>query len=314
MNVAKNESGTMTMTSPKVSVAMPVYNSEKYLAKAVESILAQTFTDFEFLIVDDGSTDASRAILEQYSARDPRIKLVSRPNTGYLVALNEMLERARGQYVARMDADDVALPERFERQVQYLDDHPECVLLASRVIIIDPDGDPLQEMGYALTHEEIDGAFMNAQGQVIYHPSVMYRRRVVLELGCYRPEYYLTEDLDLFLRLAEIGRVASLAEPLLLYREHLHKIGYRRLEQQEDVSRRTLIDAYKRRGKVLPAGTLERFNRRLANPLDTHRTWAWWALMAGHVATARKHAWSCLRLAPLSVDSWRLFYCALRVR
>src|SRR3954452_3787995 len=141
----------IAMNSPKVSVAMPVYNSERYLAKAVESILAQTFTDFEFLIVDDGSTDASRAILENYAARDQRIKLVSRPNTGYLIALNEMLERSLGYYVARMDADDVALPQRFERQVKYLDDHPECVLLGSRVTIIDPDGDPLKEMGAALT-------------------------------------------------------------------------------------------------------------------------------------------------------------------
>ena len=202
------------MKSPRVSVAMPVYNSEKYVAKAVASILAQTFEDFEFLIVDDGSTDASRAILQEYAARDRRIKLTSRPNTGYLVALNEMLRRARGEYIARMDADDVALPERFERQIQYLDDHPECVLLGSRVIIIDPDGDPLREMGDALTHEEIDNALMNAMGQLVYHPSVMFRRQVVLDLGGYRPEYYLTEDLDLFLRLAEVGRVANLAEPL----------------------------------------------------------------------------------------------------
>ena len=177
------------MKPPRVTVAMPVYNCEKYVAKAVESILTQTFEDFEFLIVDDGSTDSSRAILEQYSARDPRIKLVSRPNTGLLVALNEMVGRARGEYVARMDADDVALPGRFERQVQYLDEHPECVLLGSRVIIIDPDGDPLKEMGDALTHDEIDDIFMMHGGQIVYHPSVMYRRQVVLDLGCYRPEF-----------------------------------------------------------------------------------------------------------------------------
>ena len=296
------------MKPPRVTVAMPVYNCEKYVAKAVESILTQTFEDFEFLIVDDGSTDSSRVILEQYSVRDPRIKLVSRPNTGLLVALNEMVGRARGEYVARMDADDIALPGRFERQVQYLDEHPECVLLGSRVIIIDPDGDPLKEMGDALTHDEIDDIFMSTGGQIVYHPSVMYRRQVVLDLGSYRPEFDLTEDLDLFLRLAEVGRVANLAEPLLFYREHLHKIGYRRLEQQVDAARRSLIDAYRRRGKTLPASTLEHLGRRrIGNPLDAQRTWAWWALMGGHVATVRKHAWSSLRLAPFSVDSWKLF-------
>lgn len=299
------------MNPPRISVAMPVYNCEKYLAKAIESILSQTFTDFEFLIVNDGSTDGSLGIIEDYANRDRRIKPVSRANTGLLVALNEMLGRARGEYIARMDADDVALPERFERQVNYLDDHPECVLVGSRVLIIDPDGDPLREMGDALTHEEIDDALMSARGQMIYHPSVMFRRQVVLDLGGYRPKYDLTEDLDLFLRLAEVGRIINLAEPLLQYREHLHKIGYRRIEQQEDAARRTLVDAYHRRGKSLPPGTLERF-RRVRDPLNTRRTWAWWALMAGHLATARKHAWWSLRQAPLSVDSWRLFYCALR--
>src|SRR4051812_8466576 len=95
---------TTTMDAPRVSVVMPVYNAERYITEAVQSILDQTFTDFEFLIVDDGSTDGSRAILERHAASDERIKLVSRPNTGYLVALNEMLGRARGEYVARMDA------------------------------------------------------------------------------------------------------------------------------------------------------------------------------------------------------------------
>jgi glycosyltransferase involved in cell wall biosynthesis len=300
-----------TMDTPRVSVIMPVYNAERYVADAVESILAQTFTDFEFMIVNDGSTDKSLGILEKYAARDERINLVSRPNTGYLVALNAMLGRARGEYVARMDADDVAMPQRFDRQVQYLNEHPECVLVGSRVIIIDPDGDPLTEIGDALTHEEIDEAFMRAQGQMVYHPSVIYRRQVVLDLGGYRPEYNLTEDLDLFLRLAEVGRIVNLAEPLLKYREHFQKIGYRRLKQQIDAGQRTLIDAYCRRGLIPPTGILERC-RRPENLLDVRRTWGWWALMSGHVATARKHGWACLRRSPLSVSSWRLLYCALR--
>ena len=285
------------MDTPQVSVCMPVYNAERYVPEAIESILAQTFTDFEFLIVDDGSTDGSRGVLERYAARDERIKLVSRPNTGYLVALNEMLGRAKGAYVVRMDADDVAMPQRFDRQVQYLNEHPECVLAGSRVIIIDPDGDALKEMGDALTHEEIDGALMKGQGQMVYHPVVMYRRQVVQELGGYRPEYYLTEDLDLFLRLAEVGRIVNLAEPLLQYREHFDKIGYRRLEQQADAERRTLVDAYRRRGMIAPASILEAC-RRSENLLDVRRTWGWWALMSGHVATARKHGWACFRRAP----------------
>src|SRR5512135_2066099 len=142
--------------APAVSVMMPVYNAQRYVAEAIESILAQTFTDFEFLIIDDGSTDGSLPILERYARRHDRIRLISRANTGYLVALNEMLGIARGEFIARMDADDIALPERFERQLCYLADHPGCVMVGSRVIIIGPDGSPLTIMGEALTHEEID--------------------------------------------------------------------------------------------------------------------------------------------------------------
>jgi hypothetical protein len=139
----------------------------------------------------------------------------------------------------------------------------------------------------------------------------MFRRHAVLELGGYRPEYYLTEDLDLFLRLAEVGRIVNLPEPLLKYREHLGKIGYRRLRQQEDAFRRTLVDAHARRGTIPPKGIWDQV-RRSENPLDVRRTWGWWALSSGQKATARKHAWACLRRSPFSVSSWRLFCCALR--
>jgi len=307
----RGEADVTAIDHPRVSVALPVHNCERYVAEAIESILAQTFTDFEFLIVDDGSTDGSLAILQRYAARDQRIQLVSRPNTGYLVALNEMLARARGEYVARMDADDIALPERFDHQIRYLEDHPECVMVGSRVTLIDPDGAPIMVMGEALTHEEIDNALMMAQGQLVYHPVVMFRRQVVLDLGGYRPEYYTTEDLDLFLRLAEVGRIVNLAEPLLKYREHLQKIGYRRAGQQEAAARRTLTDAYRRRGLDLPKDLLDRC-RRGVEPSQVLASWAWMALGAGHVATARKHALTCIRRAPLSLSTWRLVYCALR--
>src|SRR6185312_7739382 len=107
------------VVSPVVSVVMPVFNTERYVARATESILGQSFGDFEFIIIDDGSTDGSRGILERYARQDGRIRLVSRANTGYAVALNEGLGMARGEFVARMDSDDVSKPERFERQVEF---------------------------------------------------------------------------------------------------------------------------------------------------------------------------------------------------
>ena len=119
---------------------MPVYNAKRYLEEAIESILGQTFRDFEFLIIDDGSTDRSLAILKRYAAQDARIRLSSRTNAGYVVRLNEMLHQARGDLVARMDADDVALPERFAQQVEFLRSHPEVDVVGGAQERIDSNG------------------------------------------------------------------------------------------------------------------------------------------------------------------------------
>jgi glycosyltransferase involved in cell wall biosynthesis len=304
----RNSSGA---TVP-VSVVMPVYNAEKYVGEAVKSILAQTFRDFEFLIVDDGSTDSSLAILQEYAARDSRIRLVSRPNTGYLVALNEMLERAEGEWIARMDADDIALPERFERQLRYLADHPDCVMVGSRAIIIDPDGHTLTTMVDAFSHEDIDSTLMKGES-CVFHPAVMFRKQAALELGGYRKEYEFAEDMDLWLRFAEIGRIANLDEPLLKYREHFKKIGHVQATRQSDLTRRLLEEAHHRRG-LTPPESVRSFNRPAVGHGDRFRTWGWWALMSGNVSTARKHAMSCLLRLPMARSSWKLAYCALRGR
>lgn len=298
---------------PTVSVLMPAYNAARHVGKAVESILSQTFRDFEFLIVDDGSTDETRAILERFAASDARIALVSRPNTGYLIALNEMLERARGPFLARMDADDIADPSRFDRQVAFLRDRPDHVLVGSRVTIIDPDGAPLTVMGNHQTHEELDSGLLSGQGQLIYHPSVMMRREAVLNVGGYDTRYELAEDLDLFLKLAEVGRLANLADSLLSYREHLSKVGHLQTIQQGEVVRAILIEAHKRRG-LEPPESIRQLRFRAKEAGDRHRIWAWWALRAGHVETARKHARAVLARRPFYPSSWRLLYCTLRGR
>ena len=110
----------MTSDSPLISVCMPVYNAERYAVAAIESILGQTLGDFEFLILDDGSTDSSLEILRRYAGLDPRIRVTSRPNRGVAASLNELVNQSRGEFLARMDADDIAVPERFARQVEYL--------------------------------------------------------------------------------------------------------------------------------------------------------------------------------------------------
>jgi len=299
--------------TPAVTVLMPVYNAERYVDEAVRSILGQTFADFEFIIIDDGSKDRSLAILEEYAARDPRIRLVSRPNTGIVRALNQGLDMASGELVARMDADDIALPERLAKQRKYLEGHPECVMVGSRVLVIDPKGMPLTIMSDALTHEQIVDGFLAGRGQLVHHPAVMYRRQVVLEIGAYREIFDEAEDLDLFLRLAEVGRIVNMEEPLLKYREHLTKASRAKVVRVEENSRRIREDAHRRRGLPFHSAA----NQEEVKPFveaEVYRTWGWWAVMSGNLASARKHAISCLARTPFDLASWKLLYCAIRGR
>ena len=293
---------------------MTVYNTERYVAEAARSVLGQTFGDFEFIIVDDGSTDRSPAILRDFAARDPRVRLVSRPNTGIVRAANEGIGLARGRYLARMDSDDVCLPRRFETQVRYLDEHPECVLVGSRVTVVDPYGSPVFDSGQKLTHEEIDAELLGSGGGwAIVQPSAMMRTETVRSVGGYRGRHNVSEDQDLFLRLAEVGRVANLPEPLLLYRRHYQSVMHTQWRQREEVKEKIVREAYERRGLPMPADW--KFDDWKPIPLARQlREWGWAALKRGNASVARKHALGALGAAPLSGEAWKLMYCALRGR
>src|SRR5579884_2731916 len=170
---------------PAVSVLMTVYNGQRYLPQAVRSILAQTFADYEFLIVDDGSTDRTPVILQQFSRVDARIRLFRHDNVGLTKSLNRALLHVRGRYLARMDADDVSLPERFARQVSFLEAHNEHVLIGGRCLLIDPDGYPIcQKREIVYEHEQIDRSLM-AMGWPLVHPAVMMRTEAVRKVGGY---------------------------------------------------------------------------------------------------------------------------------
>ena len=299
------------MSSPVISVLMPAYNTERYVAEAVESILGQTFTEFEFIIVDDGSTDGSLAVLRRYAAQDSRIRLVSRPNTGIVGALNEGLSLAQGELIARMDGDDVSLPKRLELQVAYLDDHPRCVAVGCRVLMVDPDGAPLRITCEELEHDEIVAAELRGW-TAIENASATYRRCAVMEAGGYRKECETAEDLDLFLRLAERGDLANLPDVLYEYRQHFRRICHCRRGEQARITREVLKEARARRGLPVPNDIMAPDVSGVLSEADQHRTWAWWALRAGHVRTARKHALAAVLKAPLSRLSWRVLACSIR--
>lgn len=299
---------------PVVSVVMSAYNTARYLRESLDSIVNQTFTNFEFIIIDDGSTDDTLSILREYEARDPRFRIISRPNTGLTKALNEALSHARGEFIARMDGDDVALPERFEKQIAYLRDHPDCVLLGSRVELIDPFSLRIALGDYMkLTHEEIDAMLLQGKGGSVVHPACIMRRDAVEKVGRYKEEYNNSEDLDLFLRLAEVGKVANLPDVLLKYRRHLESVSHQKYENQWKLKTQIVRDAYVRRGQTMPDNWT--FTPWKPKPiLDQLKEWAWMALKAGNVDAARKYAVDVFKRSPFSGESWKLMYCALRGR
>jgi glycosyltransferase involved in cell wall biosynthesis len=280
---------------PTVSVLLPVYNCRRYLA------------------VDDGSTDDSGDILRRYAIQDTRVKLISRANAGIAVALNDAMAVAKGEFLARMDGDDISLPPRFEMQLRFLREHSDVVLLGSRVRLIDPFGVALYESSHKLTHEEIEREMLDGVGWAVVHPAAMMRAAAVRAAGGYRAERVPTEDLDLFLRMSEIGKVANLPDILLEYRQHHASANHTRVEEQNRNKRAILSEAYARRGLTLPSDWTPPKRDVLAAEKEISM-WGWAALKQGNRRAARHHAMSLLRLTPFSIASWRLMFCALRGR
>lgn len=201
---------------PKVSVLMPAYNAEKYIADAMESILNQTFQDFELIVLNDCSRDGTEGIILSYD--DPRIVYVKNPeNMGVAGTLNRGLELAKGEYIARMDADDISLQNRLEKQVQYLDAHPKVAVLGTNVELFDENG--VISTGWSSTDPaqmKVDLLFSCG----LAHPSVMMRRNVIKELGGYDLAFEGLEDYQLWCRVAKHYDVTTLPDLLFRYRIH----------------------------------------------------------------------------------------------
>jgi hypothetical protein len=300
-----------TLNAPLISVCMPVYNAKRYLEEAIESILGQTFGDFEFLIIDDGSTDRSLAILKRYAAQDARIRLSSGPNAGYVVRLNEMLHQARGDLIARMDADDVALPDRFARQVDFLRSHSEVDVVGGALELINSKGYLLDVYYDPQGHEEIEERCLTGACP-INHPSVMMRRKAVLAVGGYGVEMMPSEDLDLWLRMGERGRLANLPEVITRYR--LHGASVSALLQHRQLSQwQAVIDgACDRRGiprQELKIEPWRPVDRRSQHQFLMHHGWA--GFHRGDRPAAVHFGLRAVSLVPWRKASWVLLACAI---
>jgi GT2 family glycosyltransferase len=214
------------MAIPAISVAMSVYDGERFLALAIESILAQTFTDFEFLILNDGSKDGSQAIIDSYAAQDPRIRAIHRENRGLVASLNQLLDEAKAPLVARMDCDDICLPTRFEQQIAFMADHPDYGVVGTWSADIDEAGEPYSLGG--LDHPVDHSAFLYSiknSGPLLCHPSVMMRRDLVRSVGGYHTAFKHCEDYDLWLRLASVTKMCSVPVRLVQYRHWANQVS-----------------------------------------------------------------------------------------
>ncbi|ACB75786.1 glycosyltransferase family 2 protein [Opitutus terrae] len=204
---------------PALSVIMPAYNAGRFLAPAIESVLSQTWRDFEFIIIDDGSTDGTREAIERYAESDPRI--VSRPNPrnlGVTPTLNRAIALARAEWIARMDADDLSLPHRFERQMALVRAHPEVGLVTCPFNIIDAEDRQLPGWRGICFQQELLPFFLLFYNRLNAHGQVLYSARLVRELGGYRERYLRSEATELWIRMVRAGSWAVIPEPLYAWR------------------------------------------------------------------------------------------------
>lgn len=221
------------MSTPQITVIMPVYNGSKYLKFAIESIFNQTYKDFELIIINDGSTDDSEKIIMSY--HDNRLRYYSQSNIGLTLTLNKLIEYARGKYLARMDQDDWSHPRRLERQVNFLDSHPKVFLLGSWIQVIDIEGKIRYNHKYPVTNQAIKEGMLYSN--CFAHGSVMIRKSPEI---FYRKEFDDAEDMDLWARICQRYEVGNLPEYLYKWRVNPEGICLSRKSTQKNTVNKIL--------------------------------------------------------------------------
>lgn len=213
---------------PKISVIMSVFNGEIYLSDAINSILNQTYSNFEFLIVDDGSTDSSREILKKFKKNDPRIRLfLNKKNIGLPAALNLAISKSNGKFIARMDSDDISLPNRFETQIDFLEKNPDIFLIGSSAIIIDEDGKRIGALRKFNNPKKVQKKLITHNPLI--HPSIMFRTSKLR----YNPKFKYSQDYDFYLRALVSGKkITNLSDLLIKYRIFSKDMNIQKIRKQ----------------------------------------------------------------------------------
>jgi glycosyltransferase involved in cell wall biosynthesis len=297
---------------PAVSVLLPVYNAERYLREAIESVLCQTFGDFELLMLDDGSTDDSAAILWEYELKDRRVHVFSRENRGLPSTLNELIGKARGRYLARMDQDDICLPNRFENQVAFLSANTEHVLVGGWIEQINEAGQPIGIVRTPCAHDDIDR--FNLRGRCsVWHPTAMMTKKAVLAIAAYDIELEAAEDLDLWLRLAEVGKIANLEHTVLRYRLHDNSLSATQREKQMKNAELACIKAWRRR-KISGQFDATKHWRAGKDKISRHKFalhYGWIAWNNNHRDTWWTYVCKAFGARPLALSTWKLLIFGL---
>lgn len=258
------QSAENAVTSPRVSVIMPVYNAMPYLREAIESILNQTFRDFEFIIVNDCSTDESWDVIQEYAARDARIVALSNEkNMRQAWSRNRALSVARGEYIAMQDADDISLSRRLELEVQYLDANPDIGAVGASACIIDSQGGFLSQ-GIIIPEVSVIEVRMT-QACYLIQMTMMIRREHLRQIGGFSTEVPCSDDYDAWVRLMEVTHLGGIAEILGLYRVHASqdRISVKKREDQIATNREISLRAVKHlmQGRSLDEAAYRRFWR-----------------------------------------------------
>jgi len=296
----------MTAREPVVSVVMPVFDAAPFLAEAIESLLAQSHPDFELIAVDDGSTDASVEILERHAKRDSRLNVVRRRHEGVIRARNAGLSLARAPFVACMDADDVSLPERLAMQVSALSARPDVVCIGGGFDVIDAKNRLLNRVRPPCEHAAILEMALAGRSPIC-GSNAMFRRREVLAIGGYDEDASFVEDLDLWLRLGETGRLANLPEVISRVRFHEASQSATEQERQLDAIREVVNRARARRG--IEAGIERPPAWRPLASRESRQTfaiaWARSAWRLGERRTALAYSLRAIRIDPLGAPLWK---------
>lgn len=302
----------MRHDAPAISVLLSVFNGRPFLADAIESILAQTFSDFEFLILDDGSTDGSLDVLRSYEEQDRRIMVHTRENRGVPRSLNELFARSSGAFIAKMDSDDVALPKRFELQLNALRADRDLVCVGGYFQLIDGQGRELTTLKPPIDDAEIQRLALAGHGPIC-HPTAMIRRSAMERIGGYCEDFATAQDLDLWLRLGEIGKLANIPETVLRFRLHERSISQTRRQEQRECARVACQRAWKRRGirhGVFEADEPWRPGTDPASRVKFALQYGWWAFNSGQRRTAMHYGWRAIEAEPVNVDGWKLLLSA----